>query len=566
MKKRCFVSAVLFIFVFMFFGSAAHAFLGPIVGSQAKVWAATIEKLERERKFSEVVSQTTKFIDWLHKVEKLDPAIKDFLPRMFDTKANAQSMQGFYNSAANTIREKNISKPDSSNIEKVMNYEKKDLSQREFFNMANAFHNERIAAKKVILSLVREKEKIVKDFLKQKDVTKEGLEKLQKTIKEIEGRVQAKEKQLSEVVSKYYKDTEKFHKDQIVFTFLQNMGLNSLSKVASDMGKQIWEGQKEVREGLLKVSEKYQHSWNGLEEKLGKMKEVHGQVKDLQKKILALMEKKPLTDAAKKELMALKERLDKLHDEHANLMAGIEKAFMDAATFNKLTPDEQKKYMDIFTSLREGQKDIDSNNKKIMAFVKEMSFKFGDLNGDGKLDKVDLKMLEDFLKPRPWPFSVIRMPYNRAADLDGDGHLDWADLGLLRDAVFGDRKVFPVEKDNKPGDLNGNGRLDENDISFLAKIMTNPKGYAASFRRLADLNRDGKIDASDMVELVKRYQNQVKLILIPPIVRILATGTTEISTGTGNLGVVPASGTIVDDSRTGRVGTGTPATTLDSSY
>lgn len=64
--------------------------------------------------------------------------------KTYNTFSNAQSMQGYYQNAANTIRESNSWKANPANIDKVMSYEQKDLAQAEYFTKTIAFHDKKI--------------------------------------------------------------------------------------------------------------------------------------------------------------------------------------------------------------------------------------------------------------------------------------------------------------------------------------------------------------------------------------------------------------------------------------
>ena len=127
------------------------------------------------------------------------------------------------------------------------------------------------------------------------------------------------------------------------------------------------------------------------------------------------------SDDDKKKINDLKADLDKQIAEHDKLLAELENAFMDSKTFNGMTVDEQRKYMALFQVIRDADNVIDKTLAKINGLIKEMNFKFGDLNSDGKIDKHDLAQM---LKLVAFPIAPFFRPpavYNKAADLDGDG-------------------------------------------------------------------------------------------------------------------------------------------------
>jgi len=303
------------------------------------------------------------------------------------------------------------------------------------------------------------------------------------------------------------------------------------------------------------------------------MQEVQNSILDLHKKMLALMEKKPLSDADKKALMDLKAQLDKLMAEHDQLMADLEKAFMDTKIFSKLTPEQQAKYMEMFRVFRDAQKGIKATNEKIFAFIREMNVHYGDLNNDGKIDRNDLLALVKYLLPSP-PFLFKRPIYNKAADLDGDGRITWADYTLLSEAVSGIRKTFPVDPATKPGDLDGDGSFDLDDMTRLLKFVMNPFLQVGAWKKIADANGDGKINLADIDYLIKKIMEKPK---IEPAEPEVGTATSSIGIATGAIPIATEAIPIVENASgatgSSTVQTGTPqasdsqsATGLNSSY
>jgi len=495
-----------------------------------------IKDAEAKQNWKAVEAYTTRLITYLRANggHKYDAQIVSW----YEKRSQAEAKQGKYNEAANTVRESHAWKADSGNVDKVMKFERNDMDQRDYYNKTLEFYNKRLTLKQEILTLAQEKEKLVKDMLQKKDVKKADLEKMQADIKAINEKIAAKREEVKKVHEQYQKDVDGYRKDGLVFNSNQSTLLQEKARKIQNVNDKIQTTQNNVQKGLLEIVEKYKVSWEGLEERLVKMQDVQNKIMDLHKKILALLDKKPFGEAERKELEALKADLDKLMLEHEKLMTEIENAFMDTKTFNKLTIDQQKKYMDIFDAIRKTQTVIAETAKLIEKKMKEVLFVYGDLTGDGKVDKADLeKMWREYLVTpifKSWPPIWRPVPYNKAADVDGDGRITWADYQLMKEVVGGARKTFPVDPNNLPGDMDGDGALDSDDINRLARVMLNPGDYVrTAFIKIADLNGDGKVNFEDLIALVKKLGEKKDEAAAPADGSTAAPAPTDAATGTG---------------------------------
>ncbi|MBF0500947.1 MAG: hypothetical protein HQM09_12490 [Candidatus Riflebacteria bacterium] len=550
MLRKFGVLALLVVFLVGLAGSTAWA----QVTAPAPIWNWQLQMIWTQLKAAEAAGNNARVTQlapyFINYARQFGNNKDERILAAYDIEATANEHLGLYNAAANNIREKNAWAPNPTNVLKVMDYQRKDLDQRDYFNKTLDFNNQCVAAKTALLDMARAKETIVNGYLNKQDLSQADIASMQAQLQVINASMTAKTAEVASLTAQF----AALPQPTIILNSDQNAQISEKVRQAASLQEQVNTVEKNVGEGIVKVSEKYQYSWPGLEEKLNQMKAVQTNIMDLQGQMLAIMAKNPLSDADKAQLNALKEKLNGIMADHDKLIGDIENSFMDAKTFNKLSPDAQRKYLDIFKVIKDAQTAISATNVKIDAFLKQMNVVYGDLNGDGKVDATDLAAIQRYVR---WPYNWFRR-YNKAADLDGDGRVTQADVILMQEKVNGNRKTFPIDPANLVGDLDGNGTVDVADISILSRMIWNPSYQNTAFKRLADVNGDGKIDIQDLIALVQKI-NTPQPVSAPGT----ASGTTTAS------GVVvipnpadPATGNTVAP----QTGQGTPANSMNDSY
>ena len=97
------------------------------------------------------------------------------------------------------------------------------------------------------------------------------------------------------------------------------------------------------------------------------------------------------------------------------------------------------------TAISDGVARIVSNEYDIDCAIVEVEAgkknSYGDLNSDGKINVVDVKLLQSFLIGE----GNLSSSQMKMADVDGNGVLDNDDLKLLRNRSMGIKTPFPVE-------------------------------------------------------------------------------------------------------------------------
>ena len=111
----------------------------------------------------------------------------------------------------------------------------------------------------------------------------------------------------------------------------------------------------------------------------------------------------------------------------------------------------------------------------------------GDVNGDGKVDSDDLKLLDQYTKNSS-------VAINKAdADMNNDGVVDITDYNYL---VYYVNPPKPVLK----GDVNRDGKVDETDYKLLSQYVTGQK-VSGFYHYNADMNDDKKFTSTDLSQL-----------------------------------------------------------------
>lgn len=111
----------------------------------------------------------------------------------------------------------------------------------------------------------------------------------------------------------------------------------------------------------------------------------------------------------------------------------------------------------------------------------------GDVNGDGKVDSDDLKLLNQYIKNSS-------VAINKAdADMNNDGVVDITDYNYL---VYFVNPPKPVLK----GDVNRDGKVDEADYKLLSQYVIGQK-VSGLYHYNADMNDDKKFTSTDLSQL-----------------------------------------------------------------
>ena len=135
--------------------------------------------------------------------------------------------------------------------------------------------------------------------------------------------------------------------------------------------------------------------------------------------------------------------------------------------------------------------------------AKSASYKRGDVNLDGKIDKQDVDLLSSYLNKQT-NFSMIQM---QVADYNSNGIIEINDLNDINEFINNN-----IDNNNSSlGDVNSDKVVNDIDVKVIKKYIEGKYDLNSDQIKNADINSDGIVDMFDVTELVNKvssfYQN-----------------------------------------------------------
>lgn len=127
----------------------------------------------------------------------------------------------------------------------------------------------------------------------------------------------------------------------------------------------------------------------------------------------------------------------------------------------------------------------------------------GDVNGDGKVDKSDADMLNQYIVGLR---SSIPCPKN--ADMNSDGRHTLTDVSKIEMLCKSSSNVNSADGRMK-GDVNGDGKVDKSDADMLSEYIQGNRSSLPCPKN-ADANGDGRITVADVTKIVSMNPTPVK--------------------------------------------------------
>ena len=122
----------------------------------------------------------------------------------------------------------------------------------------------------------------------------------------------------------------------------------------------------------------------------------------------------------------------------------------------------------------------------------------GDLNGNGRLDKRDLRIFARALGSKEG-----QRRYLAAADFNGNGRVDYRDFKRFM-KLYKESLAISLQ-----GDLNGNGKLDRRDLRMFSRALGAKFGQRR-YLAAADFNNSGRVDYGEFKHFIKLYKKSRK--------------------------------------------------------
>ncbi len=128
-----------------------------------------------------------------------------------------------------------------------------------------------------------------------------------------------------------------------------------------------------------------------------------------------------------------------------------------------------------------------------------MTYKKGDVSGDGQITKKDSNLLLSYIVGN----TTLNKHGKKAADVNWDNTIDIVDVICINKYVAGDEYAI------KTGDFDGDNVVSSDDADILARFLLGvgylPGASTVEERnRIADFEGDGDVDSNDLL-ILNRY-------------------------------------------------------------
>lgn len=321
-----------------------------------------IQRLTRQRKFGEA--------------EKAVATLKKVMTDVTDKKrykeiyasvyrkevVNLESIQGHYQRASNAVRTAIKYNEMKSDMQLLLKTQEKVGLQREWFNVRENYERSLTKLLDARMPLLKEKLAVLQQIDTKKRLSDDELKKLQTQLKQINGRLAAINKNITETHRKFAVQRDRFAKKDIVLKDEQQKKLRPLVMARHAKQLQSYRMYKEIQQHLTNIAENTEITWKDLKEDFSEFAKLQDEIWGLRKQLDVLSRQSPLNEKDYALAKMVRAKLEKAMEKAEDLMAGIEKAFIDTKTFNKLTLKEKLEFVKLFRDV--WSRDREFNNLK----------------------------------------------------------------------------------------------------------------------------------------------------------------------------------------------------------
>lgn len=152
--------------------------------------------------------------------------------------------------------------------------------------------------------------------------------------------------------------------------------------------------------------------------------------------------------------------------------------------------------------------DIGSTSKNIETTA--VTYKYGDVNGDGRVNARDASMSGAYLNGNT--NITLKNEQIRAADVDQDGLITKNDSTLIFKKANEVIEELPI----KMGDVNKDGKVAEDDAKLIQKYLVNSTTFTDEQKVIADVDMSGEVDVTDVTQIQRYIAGTVKSLPVIP--------------------------------------------------
>ncbi|MGM0599532.1 MAG: hypothetical protein ACQETH_06900, partial [Candidatus Rifleibacteriota bacterium] len=321
----------------------------------------TVQKLTREKKFKQAQKHFSKMNAMLD-----NNKMSDYYRKKLTSSIHRNELAGIYNrqaeyqQAANAIRTAIKYDKNPKDMEKLLKTQEKVGLQRELFKMRKQHQEDMYELQKQKSEYLNAKLAIFRQYDTSKPITDVDLKTIQKELKAINVKLNAVNKNIRATQSRYQKSFQRIWNQGVVLTDKQRNEVYKLSGARKKLQSDNYRKIRNITQKLSEISQNTQITWEGLKDNFKDLMTLQDKMYSMRKDLLGISQQAPLSEEQYAAAKKLRAELEKAMRKAAELMQGVEKAFVDAKTFAKLTFKEKLAFVRMFAKVWKQDKEFNS--------------------------------------------------------------------------------------------------------------------------------------------------------------------------------------------------------------